>query len=226
MTRRMTTGRVPLTSYALRKKMTQPLGEPRIVLGRAKSLMIAVSRCRTVTVHTFRGDRTSTFVRYLLTAIDDQRNGQGAGPSRDECLFFFGHTGVSTDADQTVFGFNPDAGNDPAWLVFQHLRNAAAYPGIVRDDTSVFAAAGNHGLTVLSFDVILPEPGFRTFQKKLIAERKRSQFTYGYPDGDGDCNCVTWLERLGLPLLMGRMDEFTRMPSVASRANRRFGVCN
>ncbi len=187
--------------------------------------MSAVPRCRTVTVHTFRGDRSSAFVRQVLQALDNQREDKGPGPSRTECLLYSGHTGVSTDEDTVVYGFNPAAGNDPAWLVFDNLRNARAYPGVVSDDTSVFAEAGNRGLTVLRFDVVLPEPAFRTFRRKLTVERKRSQFTYGYPDGDGDCNCVTWLERLGLPLLIGRMDEFTRIPSVTSRTKRRFGAC-
>jgi hypothetical protein len=38
-------------------------------------------------------------------------------------------------------------------------------------------------------------------------------------------NCTTWIERLGLPLLTGRMDEFTAVTGVAGQVRRRFGVC-
>jgi hypothetical protein len=48
---------------------------------------------------------------------------------------------------------------------------------------------------------------------------------YGFPDGDADCNCVTWIERLGLPLLTGRMDEFIALPGRAGYPSRRFGRC-
>ena len=44
-------------------------------------------------------------------------------------------------------------------------------------------------------------------------------------NGDGDCNCITWIERLGLPLLTGRMDEFLALPGRASHPSRRFGRC-
>ena len=78
---------------------------------------------------------------------------------------------------------------------------------------------------VLKFDVALPPSSFRTFWRRLTAERKRSKYSYGFPDGDGDCNCTTWMERLGLPLLTGRMDEFTAAMGVAAQVRRRFGVC-
>jgi len=187
--------------------------------------MSVVPVCRTVTVHTFRGDRTAAFTKRLFGALDDERNGRGPGPSRVECLLFAGHTGVSTDSDQAIYGFNPDGSKDPTWRVMDNLRNALAYPGVVLDDTAVFSAAGKQGLTVLAFDAILPQPGFQVFQGKLTSERKGSRYSYGFPDGDGDCNCATWLERLGLPLLTGRMDEFTTVAGVVAQARRRFGLC-
>jgi len=171
-------------------------------------MSVGAPQCRTVTVHTFRGDRTSAFKQYVFGALDDQRNERGFGPSRIACLLFAGHTGVSIDSDRRIAGFNPDGGHDPLWLVLQNLRNRLAYPGMVYNDTAVFTAAQQHGLAVLTFDVILPQPRFKVFRRLLSRERKKSQFHYGFPDGDGDCNCTTWLERLGLPLLSGRMDEF------------------
>jgi len=182
--------------------------------------------CRTVTVHTFRGERTLLFRQYLFGALADERAGRGPAPTRIECLLFLGHTGVSTDVDATIYGFSPDGSGDPMWQVMDNLRTSRAYPGVVLDDSAVFAAAANRGLLILTFDVILPEPVFEAFQRELNSQQRSSPYTYGFPDGDGDCNCTTWLERLGLPLLTGRMDEFTTVAGVAARAPRRFGLCN
>ena len=55
----------------------------------------------------------------------------------------------------------------------------------------------------MTVNVRLPDPVFQAFEQRLNDERQQSQFTYGFPDSDGDCNCTTWLERLGLPLLTG-----------------------
>jgi hypothetical protein len=104
-------------------------------------MSMGAPQCRTVTVHTFRGDRTSAFKQYLFGALDDMRAGRGFGPSRMACLLFAGHTGVSTDADPHIYGFNPDGGNDPLWLVMQNLKRRLAYPGVVYDDSAVFTAA-------------------------------------------------------------------------------------
>jgi len=107
----------------------------------------------------------------------------------------------------------------------QRLRNGDAFPGIVVDDTQVFAEATQHRLKVQTFDVILPDPDFQDFERKLIAERTKSRYTYGFPNGDGDCNCTTWLERLALPLLSGNMDEFTGLLGFSNYPRRRFGQC-
>lgn len=179
--------------------------------------------CRIVTVHTFRGDRTIGFRQRLFQAIDDERNGRGSGPSEIDCLLFAGHSGLSTDANRVIWGFNPDKGTDPIWRLMNRLQSGDAYPGIVRDDTAVFTAAQGHGLMVLRFDVALSPRSFQTFRQKLTAEQRHSKYTYGFPDGDGDCNCTTWMERLGLPLLTGRMDEFTAVAGIAASVRRRFG---
>src|SRR5262245_43014044 len=103
--------------------------------------MSTVPVCRTVTVHAFRGDRTFPFRQRLFGALDDEQRGRGAGPSRVECLLFVGHAGVSTDSDNAIYGFSPDGGNDPTWLVMDNLRSGRAYPGVVLDDTLVFDGA-------------------------------------------------------------------------------------
>jgi hypothetical protein len=181
--------------------------------------------CRTITVCAFRGDRSRTFAAAFLKALDDEKNRRGPGPTASECLLFAGHTGVSTDGGTTICGFNPEGGSLPVWQVMDNLKNGDAFPGVVRDDMAVFAAAQQHGLTVQSLEIILPDPRFQDFQRRLDGERKKSQYSYGFPNGDGDCNCITWLERLGLPLLTGRVDEFIRLPWIVSQPRRRFGEC-
>jgi hypothetical protein len=103
------------------------------------------------------------------------------------------------------------------------LRNGVAFPGIVTDDTGIFTAARQHGLVVEEFDVVLPEPTFQRFVTDLGHEKQQSQYSYGFADSDGDCNCITWIERLGLPLVTGRVDEFIALPGRASHPGRRFG---
>jgi hypothetical protein len=187
--------------------------------------MTPVQPCRPVTVLAFTGDRSGPFVARVFAALRNGRSGRGPGPSPLEGLILAGHAGVSTDAGAAIFGFNPDAGGLAAWQVVYGLRNGDGFPGIVTDDTAIFAAAHQHGLAVEAFDVLLPEPAFQSFVTALGNEKQQSQFSYGFPDGDGDCNCVTWMERLGLPLLTGRIDEFIALPGRPSFPSRRFGRC-
>jgi len=178
-----------------------------------------------VTVHLFRGNR-GALGQKVRKALDDQQYGRGPGPSPLECLLYAGHTGVSTDSDPAIiFGFNPDFGNLPLWQAMQHLRNGAAFPGAVTDDTLVFAEAQKRRFKVLTFDVILPAPAFQDFERNLNAERNKSRYTYGFPNGDGECNCATWLERLALPLTSGSMIEFATMTASSHYPRRRFGQC-
>jgi hypothetical protein len=123
------------------------------------------------------------------------------------------------------YAFNPDVANLPNWQFVDRLKRGEALPGIVRDDTVVFAAVVNRGLAVRSFDVLVPDARFQEFQAVLAAEKRQSRFSYGFPDGDGDCNCTTWLERIGLPLLTGRMSEFGSLPGIAAYPSRRFREC-
>ncbi len=181
--------------------------------------------CRTITVVAFRGDRSRAFAAPFLRRLDDEKNGRGPGPTSLDCLLHAGHTGVSTDGGSTIYGFNPDGRHVPIWELFDRLKNGEAFPGVVRDDTNVFSQALKRGLPVRSFEVILPDPQFQDFVARLDGERKSSQYNYGFPNGDGDCNCTTWLERLALPLLTGRMDEFISLPGIRVYSRRRFGEC-
>jgi len=83
--------------------------KPGLSLGE-NPLMSTVPICRIVTVHTFLGDRTDDFTQAFFGSLEDERNDRGPGPSRLECLLFTGHTGLSTDSDKVIYGFNPDGG--------------------------------------------------------------------------------------------------------------------
>jgi hypothetical protein len=181
--------------------------------------------CRTIQVVAFGGDRFKPFATTILKALDDEKHGRGPGPTTLNCRLYAGHTGVSTDGGTTVYGFNPDGAGVPVWQLMDRLKHGDAFPGVVRDDTAVFATAQQRGLSVLSFNVVLPDPHFRHFERILDGERRNSQYSYGFPNGDGDCNCTTWLERLGLPLLTGRMNEFIGLRGISSHPSRRFGRC-
>jgi hypothetical protein len=187
--------------------------------------MTVVLPCRTITVVTFSGDHSHAFIKAFLRALDDEKNGRGPGPSQLDCLLYTGHTGVSTDGSKVVYGFSPDVANLLAWQFMDRLKRGEAFPGVVRDDTAVFAAGVKRGLIVQSFDVLVPDARFQEFQAVLAAERRQSRSTYGFPDGNGDCNCTTWLERIGLPLLTGRMSELGKLPGIAAYPRRRFGEC-
>jgi hypothetical protein len=188
-------------------------------------MAVTLPPCQTVTVFAFRGDRTPKFLKLFHQQITQEKSGTGRGPSLANCLLYVGHTGVSTDGGNVIYGFIPDYGKTPIWKLMDDLKNGDAFPGVVHDDTTIFSLARQQGLTVLSFDVVLPDPVFQVFWKKVDDERKKSQYAYGFPNGNGDCNCTTWLERLSLPLLTGHMAELTALSGFRHSRTRRFGEC-
>jgi len=133
---------------------------------------------------------------------------------------------VSTDGGAAIWAFNPDGAGLKICDLLDRLKRGEAFPGIVRDDRTVFAAAHLQGLSVQTFDVRYPNFSFDRFKAKLDSERERSNYSYGFPNGDGDCNCTTWLERLGLPLLTGRINEFVALTGFIAYPTRRFGKCS
>jgi hypothetical protein len=144
-----------------------------------------VPPCQTITVSAFRGNRSRAFASAFLSALADEKNGVGAGPTSLDCLLLAGHTGVSTDRGATVYGFNPDRGSNPVWELMDGLKKGERFPGVVRDDTAVFTAAKSQGLSFWSFEIILPDPRFKDFQRTLAAELMNSQYFYGFPTETG-----------------------------------------
>ena len=185
----------------------------------------AAPPCRTINVFAFRGDHSRVFASAFQRALSAEKNGLGPGPSAEACLLFTGHVGVSIDGGSTIYGFSPDYSGIGVSDLMDGLKNGDAFPGVVRNDTIVFDAARKHGLILQGFEVFLPDSRFQDFIGALDAERRNSQYSYGFPNGDGDCNCITWLERLGLPLLLGRMNEFLGLAGFSHSPSRRFGRC-
>lgn len=188
--------------------------------------MSSVLSCQIVTVFTFRGDRSHTFTAAYNKAMDrDRKHGVG-GPSVEMCLLYAGHTGVSINQGKSIYGFNPDSPTHRRVSdVMDDLAAGLAFPGKVDDDTLIFHEANVCGLTVISFEILLPNASFLKFEQSLQDEIKGTGYAYGFPDGNGDCNCITWLERIGLPLLTGRMREFTSLSEITLYPSRRFGEC-
>jgi hypothetical protein len=149
----------------------------------------------------------------------------GVGPTRDEALVYAGHAAISLDSGRTKWGFNP---SNPAALSMKRFLNrlkaGEAFPGQVLDDASAFQLARRHRLPIRKITLLVPGFEFRRIQNELALEQNRSKYKYGFPDGDGDCNCVTWIEKMGIPLATGKMDEF-ELTSGKGLRRRRFGRC-
>ena len=137
------------------------------------------------------------------------------------------HAGISLDVGQIVYGFNPAKGAFTTRNLLNHLKRHLAVPSEVRDDTQVFKDASLIGLQVEEIEILVPQAFYDHVEISLAAELKSSNYTYGYPDGD--CNCATWIERLGVPLFSGQMDELMMTLDFSmtqhSLQKRRFGLC-
>jgi hypothetical protein len=131
-----------------------------------------VPSCRSIAVFAFRGNRARAFATAHLKALDEAKNRRGPGPSALDCLLFAGHAGVSMDGGATIYGFNPDGGV-PAWQMMDQLKRGDAFPGVVRDDTSVFSAARKCGLIIPLFEIICRTRNFRISVRGLTQNGRR-----------------------------------------------------
>src|SRR5207248_3037899 len=116
---------------------------------------------------------------------DEEKRGEGNGPNNEEWLPYARQTGGSQDRGLTIYGFNPDGEHVPVWLLLDRLKYGDRFHGVVRDDTDVFLkSAPSHGLTPVWFEIVLPEPRFKLLETTLDDERWKSQYYYGFPNGD------------------------------------------
>ncbi|MBI3759606.1 MAG: hypothetical protein HY269_07620 [Deltaproteobacteria bacterium] len=183
-----------------------------------------LARCKVIKVLFFRGDR-GPFGKGVYDALRSGLADPRQDPTRLDCLLWAGHTGVSFDLGKTIYGFNPDGGRLRISEVINYLESGNSLPGVVIDDTGVFQAAAARTLEVLEFDIIVPPLTFDEFEQLVNVECKGSRFRYDFPNTNGDCNCATWIERLGLPLVTGRMSELVLVADIAAKKSRQFGAC-
>ena len=182
-------------------------------------------QCRTVLVVAFRGDRSAQAEARFQDQMDNEEHHGGPAPSRVQCLLHAGHAGLSLDGGRQFFGFNPHNPGLSTRELFNRLAGGECLPGLVLDDTSVFQAADQVNLPIAVMEVHLPSNRHAQLDLTVKSETPSSRFTYGFPYGLGDCNCITWMERIGLPLVSGQMKELMGAFAAAGSLSRRFGNC-
>lgn len=181
--------------------------------------------CQEIQVHAYQGRRDGLFQSQFRDKLQDDFKGTGPAPSREECLLYAGHAAVSLDGGRTLWGFNPDGGSLKAAGLINQLQNRQAFPGVVLDDTSAFRLARKHNVRIDVLRLFFPPPFFAEFEQRIQSEQSRSRYTYSFPNGEGDCNCLTWIERIGIPLFSGQMLEFMDSLKSVGYRDRRFGDC-
>ena len=187
--------------------------------------------CKRIYLHAFRGDRSTEFLVAFKRKIADAKQHGLPGPSEVECLVYTGHVGLSFEADSPILGFNPETGSDPIWLVFDKLKGTAdvskaSYPGRITDDTAVFDAAKQRGLTVVKTEYVYPESQYNAIKQQFDQHRAGTSLQYNFPGGSGDCNCATFPAQIGIPVpeATGILKDY--IPAMSSGpAKKQMGDC-
>jgi hypothetical protein len=128
-------------------------------------------------------------------------------PTIEECVLYAGHVGVSFTRRGPIYGFLPDTGETPPLEVVRSLKNGGVYPGKVSDDTHLFEAAAAASIQVVTVEYSYDIQTAVGIENVVLNELASTSLTYSFPGHQGDCNCVTWLARMGLrmPETTGRM---------------------
>jgi hypothetical protein len=135
-------------------------------------------------------------------------------------LLYTGHVGLSFDHGTTIYGFSPHAPSEVPRAVIDRLKRGGTYPGIVRDDRTVFeraatAAARNLlGSPIHLWAQELDAPILERIRARFQAEplgRPLATKRYGWLIArEGVYNCATWPRSLGvtLPEDTGQLADF------------------
>lgn len=150
-------------------------------------------------------------------------DGRGRDLSIQECLLYAGHVGIAFSADRPIYGFKPKC--EPgsiAKTLDALLDSQTAFPGVVSDDTEVFAEAERRKLGVVRKQYDLTEDEYDAVESIFKRELQQSGFMYCFPGGPGDCNCATWPEKLGLriPHQSGQMKAYVEAMKKTAEQNR------
>lgn len=128
-------------------------------------------KCKRIYLHAFSGARDIVSVMQFKASMEMHKRAGTNGPSGDECLLYTGHVGISFETKSPIYGFNPDTGDLPGWLVIERLKEKAGayepYPGVVTDDTSVFNKAKALNLKYKILEYIYPEKEFNELKQLL-----------------------------------------------------------
>ncbi|MEJ8798680.1 PAAR domain-containing protein [Trinickia caryophylli] len=124
-----------------------------------------------------------------------------------------GHVGYSFDGGQQIFGFGPKVPEGmPAYDAVQSLRHGESYPGIITDDTGVFAsvaknpAIGRDGVpqTVIEQKIPLSQADFdaiKAAHEAIGVDNPMDNVFYGFPGKNANTyNCATFPSSLGIPI--------------------------
>lgn len=186
--------------------------------------------CKRIYLHAFRGARDPVSRQAFKKLLAQHEEANTSGPSGDECLLYTGHVGISFDAKSPIYGFNPDTGSLPGWLVISRLKDRdgghAPYPGVVTDDTSVFSKAKAKKLEYKTLEYVFPESEYNKIHTEFNKAKSRTGLTYSFPGQGGDCNCATWPGQIGLPIPCGNGNMKIYISSFEDNDIRKMGDCD
>ena len=152
----------------------------------------------TVSLYGFRG----------AGSVDDL-----AGPNAPHPYTVTGHVGYSFDGGKTIYGFGPSVPKGMSgYEAVQSLRNKAAYPGQITDDTVIFRsvatkpAIGRDGKpqVVIEQKIPMSKAEFDAAKARHDAiglNKPMDDVLYGFPN-EGACtfNCATFPSKIGIPI--------------------------
>lgn len=125
-------------------------------------------------------------------------------------LLHTGHVGLSLDRGATIYGFSPLVPGAPPREVIDRLKRGETFPGVVRDDRTVFERAvvaaerGLLGSPVYLWARELDASAMEGIGERLVAEllgQAAAEKRYGWLVArEGVYNCATWPRSLGVTL--------------------------
>lgn len=185
--------------------------------------------CKRIYLHAFTGARDEASVKAFKQSMAAHKKAGTMGPSGEECLLYTGHVGISFQSKSPVYGFNPDTGDLPGWLVIERLKEKSSsfepYPGVVTDDSAVFNMAKARGLNYKILEYVFPESAYNEIYEAFNKSKSNTGLTYSFPGQGGDCNCATWPQEVGLPIPCGRGQMKEYIASFDDNEIREMGEC-
>lgn len=161
---------------------------------------------QSIWIHAFRGKRDDPLF------VDRCRGRVLPRPSLQECLVYAGHAGVSFDAERPIYGLLPAALGVEPYVLLDLLQQGSILTGEVADHTAIFDDAATRGCQIVSVEYRYLTATQQAILSKVQSQIAKCTLKYSFPGQGGDCNCATWLGRIGLdlPETTGQMRLFVR----------------